>query len=75
MYILQVEHILIVEELLIKYRILQRWRQYFGTEHSLTFTLVNEQSHSTSLSENIAFFIWGGERYDTYQTLKDFIKN
>ena len=71
---MQVEHILIVEELLLKYRFLQKWRQYLGTEHSLTFTLVNEQSHS-SFAQRMTLLLWGGERYDTYQTLKDFLKN
>lgn len=72
-YCVQVEHILIVEELLMKFGCLKRWKKYLGTERSLTITLASEPISDQSLLENISFFLWGGEHYGTYQTLKSFL--
>ena len=70
---MQVEHILIVEELLLKIGCLKQWKTYLGTERSLTVYLADEPLSDQSLCENISFFLWGGERYDTYQNLKPFL--
>ena len=70
---MQVEHILIMEELLLKFGCLKRWKMYLGTERSLTVNVADEPLSDQSLRENISFFLWGGERYDTYQNLKSFL--
>ena len=71
--LIQVEHTLMIELVLLHFWILQSCKSKLGTKPTLTFKLASETTRLTLL-RRLSLFLWGGERYDTYKNLKPFIK-